>query len=914
MVADMAELLGEVSVAAKQLLLQLAPSNLGYLAELFMACVLQAASTGEPLLEPALAMIAEKDPGRFQKLQQRLADRTGGTAAASTGSASAPGSNSSSKQAARTGPGSAKQQQQQLQQQQQQAAKQTSQQQGWPQPRAASDLQGGSIAPADGSAHVRPRSRPAKQQQQPHILATAGGAQHSQTYAAANGSSGDMPQKRLVPQRHITPQANGSASNSQQQLQFSAGEPALRNGHNGAASPVPSAPIGAADSPLTAHCLSPLFAAAGDSPLMAASLLAKAAPGTAKAGAAGSPLINCSSSAQQAVALLTPATAGATEQQPRPPQRKAVPLASFCNSSTTTPAARPPATSTAAVSLQKPGAPGTATGKPGRAAAAAAALSGPHSAPPKLQAASLGGVTAAGAGAAALAQHGPGPARVMLQLMQLLPPGQHVLALLLHAADSSSFNRALLGVMCSRVEKLLHSSPGSFTAASGLGQQAAAMVALGCYCSYLAFAAGAGGPEVTPEAALPGDASGPAAGVERTLLQQQSLLDVATMLKRVLAGAVPAASGTPELQQQQPSVSSELDTAWRLALAVPFAVSCMRLARLNTAAASSPSARAAWSVLQELKRLPALNPATAAFGALPVCIGCCIQGSQAEQAQAAASTVVSAGAGAELGSKWEMESSVERVQELSKVMASGSCLVDSSYWAICCPGLQQAVAALNAATAAVADVGSEGPVSLSTGALRAQQQLQGRTPARITARQEVAGAMATPAAAGQAGAQGGVDAAAAAGGAPGAGDTAGDPALSAAGKSQSSARSSPAGANPARYTIPLLLAPRGPPEVPAPPPVMLEALAAVSNPVRQQLQQAFISQYSTDDNPVSYGMPRCTLPQQVFASPPFAPASASAQTACNCESKHAPHPLHRSCLNRTCLLSTFYCCYCHVLL
>jgi hypothetical protein len=33
--------------------------------------------------------------------------------------------------------------------------------------------------------------------------------------------------------------------------------------------------------------------------------------------------------------------------------------------------------------------------------------------------------------------------------------------------------------------------------------------------------------------------------------------------------------------------------------------------------------------------------------------------------------------------------------------------------------------------------------------------------------------------------------------------------------------------------------------------MMLDALAAVSDPVRQQLQQAFISQYSTDDNPVS---------------------------------------------------------------
>jgi hypothetical protein len=48
-----------------------------------------------------------------------------------------------------------------------------------------------------------------------------------------------------------------------------------------------------------------------------------------------------------------------------------------------------------------------------------------------------------------------------------------------------------------------------------------------------------------------------------------------------------------------------------------------------------------------------------------------------------------------------------------------------------------------------------------------------------------------------------------------------------------------------------MLAPRAPPALDQPPPCVSAALAAVSDPLRQQLQQAFLGQYSTDDNPVS---------------------------------------------------------------
>lgn len=837
--ADMAELLSEVSVAAKQLLLQLAPSNLAYLSELFMACVLQAASTGEPLLEPALVLIAEKDPGRFQKLQQRLADRPSGPAAGSSpaGSTGAPGSVSSNRQAARTGSF----------RQQQQPARQSAQQVVAPDSGPAA-VGGSSLSAGRGDGllhvvHARARGRPAKQQQ-PHILATAGAAASQRPMAAANGpSSGSGAQKHLMPQRHILPQANNCAHSQPQQ--GSAGQQvgtragaAHSNGHMSAASPVPLAASCAADSPLPASCLSPLFAAASDTPLAAV-----AAHNAARASVC-SPLINSSSTAQVvATSALPPGSNKVPEQGSRQPVGAGSSISSTAKPAVTS----SPAVGDSAGPLHKPGAATTLAKASRPPAGAAGGASGPHSAPPKLQAAQLSN-TASGPGAA-LAQHGTGPAQVMLQLLQLMPADQHVLVLLLHAADSASFNRVLLGVVCSRVEKLLSSSPASFTAASGLGQQASAVVALGTYCSYLAFAAGA---------AEPTDAAAAGSSQAESLLQQQPMLDVAAMLQRLLAGTVSAgARSSGELQQQ--SGGSELDTAWRLALAVPFAVSCMRLAGLSLGAANSPCMQAALHTLHALRRLPALSPTTPGFGALPICVACSVLSCQAGQVQPAA-----AAAGAGLSS---------RADELSRALASGSCLVDGSYWSICCPGLQQLISTLHAASAAVgappSSASTAAPVSLTASALRAQQQqqhCQQQQQDKAAGDAEVEGQAATAAAHSSDTSQApqehaGVDATTVvrqAGAAVKSGQQTHRPAVPAAPagagagrKAQGSTNSSPSGAAAAaRHTTPLLLAPRGPPEVPSPPAVMLEALAAVSDPVRQQLQQAFISQYSTDDNPV----------------------------------------------------------------
>jgi hypothetical protein len=436
-----------------------------------------------------------------------------------------------------------------------------------------------------------------------------------------------------------------------------------------------------------------------------------------------------------------------------------------------------------------------------------------------------------------LQQQAAGPAQVMLRMLQALPASQHVLLLLLHAADSSSFNGVLLGVLCGRVEKLLSSSPGSFTAASGLGQQASAITALGCYCSYLCFAAGA--------AAAP---DGPAgrSHAEGPFLQQQPLLDIAALLQRLLRGCSTADSS--EQQQQQRSDPSDLDAAWRMALAVPFAVSCMRLAELNPSAAASPSVHAAVNALQALRSLAALSPSSAGFGALPVCVGCCIQACSVVQGPASAAAAAVAAAAAAVHEGWGVDAA-----ELCRVLAAGSCLVDGSYWSICCPGLQQLVALLNAATVAAAVAAS----STAVGS-RSQQQQQympvGKGTSTTTpgeaARGQAAAAGVTPqpcnstlASASKAPGMGsGEDAEAATTGPP---QAAGSRA-----QGSSSSSSSPAG-GPARHTTPLLLAPRCPPEVPSPPPAMAAALADVSDPMRQQLQQAFIAQYSTDDNPVS---------------------------------------------------------------
>jgi hypothetical protein len=77
-VVDLEDALLTASGTMQRLLAALAPESLRHLAELFTACVLQAASTGEALVEPRLVVLAEKDPGRFQKLQQRFNKSMGG--------------------------------------------------------------------------------------------------------------------------------------------------------------------------------------------------------------------------------------------------------------------------------------------------------------------------------------------------------------------------------------------------------------------------------------------------------------------------------------------------------------------------------------------------------------------------------------------------------------------------------------------------------------------------------------------------------------------------------------------------------------------------------------------------------------------------------------------------------------------
>lgn len=68
------QLLCVVREAMQQLLQQCQEGNLQYLAELFTACMLQAVTTGEPVIDSQLAQLAQKDPARFQKLHQRLHD------------------------------------------------------------------------------------------------------------------------------------------------------------------------------------------------------------------------------------------------------------------------------------------------------------------------------------------------------------------------------------------------------------------------------------------------------------------------------------------------------------------------------------------------------------------------------------------------------------------------------------------------------------------------------------------------------------------------------------------------------------------------------------------------------------------------------------------------------------------------
>ncbi|KAI3423926.1 hypothetical protein D9Q98_009760 [Chlorella vulgaris] len=69
---DEAALLGMLQHSAADLLRRLRPDNYAAFAELFTAAVLQAAATGEALLDEELSRLARKNVGRFHSLNQRL--------------------------------------------------------------------------------------------------------------------------------------------------------------------------------------------------------------------------------------------------------------------------------------------------------------------------------------------------------------------------------------------------------------------------------------------------------------------------------------------------------------------------------------------------------------------------------------------------------------------------------------------------------------------------------------------------------------------------------------------------------------------------------------------------------------------------------------------------------------------------
>lgn len=65
-------MLGVLVEGAGRLVRGVASGNLGAFARLFCASVLQAAATGEALLDRELGALAARDPSRFSRLNQRL--------------------------------------------------------------------------------------------------------------------------------------------------------------------------------------------------------------------------------------------------------------------------------------------------------------------------------------------------------------------------------------------------------------------------------------------------------------------------------------------------------------------------------------------------------------------------------------------------------------------------------------------------------------------------------------------------------------------------------------------------------------------------------------------------------------------------------------------------------------------------
>jgi hypothetical protein len=66
------EALAVLQQRARELLQRLMPQNFSFLAELLVGWLLQAALTGEALMAAEVAALAQRNPGRFQRLNQRL--------------------------------------------------------------------------------------------------------------------------------------------------------------------------------------------------------------------------------------------------------------------------------------------------------------------------------------------------------------------------------------------------------------------------------------------------------------------------------------------------------------------------------------------------------------------------------------------------------------------------------------------------------------------------------------------------------------------------------------------------------------------------------------------------------------------------------------------------------------------------
>uniref|UniRef100_A0A383W3N2 Uncharacterized protein n=1 Tax=Tetradesmus obliquus TaxID=3088 RepID=A0A383W3N2_TETOB len=823
---ELHELLSELSVAAKQLLLQLAPGNQGYLAELFTACVLQAASSGEPILEPQLAMMAQREPSKFHKLQQRLAHGTSAAAgaefntspvpgllqpaAAATGvvkqapvrsaaAAAGPAGGSASKGAVAGGSSST-----------QRSSSKPPVPEGLHTP--VENISGtlASPAAAAGSAQV----------QQPHIISAS--SQRAAQRIRPSPASQGLAATGLMFMMSALSSSNGPSSASAAAAAAAAAAPAASTGTMHA--PSSSKPSAGQIRQIRPEAAAPSSASSSSSRLTAAAGISTPVPfaGSA-AGLAPSPL-----------------GPGLIQQQQQ--QQGGGSTWTGKGSAAATAVVHTPASAPAAVY-------GAASLPPHSAAVAAAAAHYrvPGSAPHR----------AAGTPSAALVgqQHGSST-QLVLQLLSEVPAGQHVLLLVLHAADSSSFNRSLLGVLLARAERLLSSSPASLAAAGGLGQQAASLAALGSYCSYLCFVAGAVAepPHMLAAATAPNGGCSNGQG-EGCLLQQQPVVDLAEFLQKVLAKCSSSSSSSSSngCTNGPDSSSEDRSCSWQLALSVPFACAVLRFASFAPAAACSGSVAAAQQQLQQLQSLPCMAPTHEDYGRLPACLSSCLAGCQLLQQQdstayaAACSCSHSCEAAAASAQQQQLVCgsglTSSDLEALSRVVAEGSALVDDAYWTVCSPGLQQLTGLLAESSAAT---------------IRQQQQQQGR------GSQPVDRAAKEPsAAAGAASADGftvsrraaaslkqGAQTAAAAAASSRTSAAADIPTTAAAAVDGSTSSSPSAAAGAPRHTTPLLLAPRVPPPLETPPQCLAAALAAVGDPVVQQLQQAFIAQYSTDDTPV----------------------------------------------------------------